>query len=197
MRSPLSFLFSAHQRVLLMFRGTQIKLLITIFGGKCQRGLLVGKGFSFRYPPNSGIKIGHNVYFGKNTCLAITDQGLFTVGDNTAFTGEILISVAQKVEIGRNTLIGEFVSIRDGDHQYEMSQLIKEQPISALPIVIEDDVWIGRGVAILKGSHISKGSIIGANAVVKSFIPPYAIAAGIPAKVIKYRYQDNKSTQTL
>ena len=54
-------------------------------------------------------------------------------------------------------------------------------------ITVEDDVWIGANSVILPGVHINKGAIIGAGSVVTKDIPPYAIAVGNPAKVIKYR----------
>lgn len=55
-------------------------------------------------------------------------------------------------------------------------------------IVVEDDVWIGYGVTIMSGVKIGQGAIIAAGAVVTKDIPPYAIAGGVPAKVIKYRF---------
>lgn len=58
------------------------------------------------------------------------------------------------------------------------------------PIEIEDDVWIGANVIVLPGVKIGRGAVIGAGAVVTKSIPSYAIAAGIPAKVIKYRFDE-------
>lgn len=55
-------------------------------------------------------------------------------------------------------------------------------------IVIDDDVWLGENVTIMSGVHIGKGAVIGTGAIVNKDIPPYAIAVGIPAKVIKYRF---------
>nr|WP_143033346.1 DapH/DapD/GlmU-related protein [Prevotellamassilia timonensis] len=54
-------------------------------------------------------------------------------------------------------------------------------------VIIEDDCWIGFNVIILPGVTIGKGSIIGAGAVVTKSIPPYSVAGGVPAKVIKSR----------
>lgn len=58
------------------------------------------------------------------------------------------------------------------------------------PIIIEDDVWIGYGCIVLSGVHIGKGAVIGAGSIVTQNIPPYAIAAGNPAKVIRYRFSE-------
>lgn len=52
-------------------------------------------------------------------------------------------------------------------------------------LLIDDNVWIGENVVVLSGVHIGKGSIIAANAVVTKDIPPYSMAVGVPAKVIK------------
>ena len=55
------------------------------------------------------------------------------------------------------------------------------------PIVIEDDVWIGAGVVVLPGRRIGRGSIVGAGSVVAHDVPPFAVVAGNPAQVVKYR----------
>jgi acetyltransferase-like isoleucine patch superfamily enzyme len=57
-------------------------------------------------------------------------------------------------------------------------------------IVIGNDVWVGTQCVILSGARVSDGVVIGANSVVESDIPPYAIAVGSPARVVKYRFPD-------
>ena len=56
--------------------------------------------------------------------------------------------------------------------------------------IVEDDVWIGEGATIMSGVKIGQGAVIGANALVTEDIPPYAIVAGIPAKIIRYRFKE-------
>ena len=58
-------------------------------------------------------------------------------------------------------------------------------------IIIEDDVWIGKGATILSGVTLGKGCIVGAKAVVAKDVPPYAIVVGNPSEIIKYRFDDN------
>lgn len=64
---------------------------------------------------------------------------------------------------------------------------IREQRALIGEVIIGDDVWIGAGAKILMNVRIGTGAVIGANAVVVSNIPDYAIAVGIPARVVKYR----------
>jgi hypothetical protein len=57
--------------------------------------------------------------------------------------------------------------------------------------IIEDDVWIGRGVTVLQGVRMGVGSVAAAHAVVREDVPPYAIVGGVPAKVIRYRFDES------
>ena len=64
----------------------------------------------------------------------------------------------------------------------------KNQPLASKgPIVIEDDAWLGLGVIVLDGVTIGRGAVIGAGAVVTGDVPPYAIAVGVPARVVGSR----------
>ncbi len=60
------------------------------------------------------------------------------------------------------------------------------------PTIVGNDVWIGQDVVIKGGVKIGNGAVIGARSVVTKDIPPYAVAAGAPAKVIKYRFEQEK-----
>ena len=60
-------------------------------------------------------------------------------------------------------------------------------PVDFAPVVIEDDADLGVGSVILPGVTIGRGAVIGAGAVVAADVPPYAVAAGVPARVLRYR----------
>lgn len=105
--------------------------------------------------------------------------------------------------------IGNFVSIADnvlfilgGNHRIDCltnypvySKYVSNNPrydsLTKGPVIVEDEVWIGTNVTVLSGIRIGKGAIIGAGAVVTKDIPPYAFAAGNPARIINYRFGDN------
>lgn len=93
------------------------------------------------------------------------------------------------VFIGNNVLMGPEVIIYTQNHSYsKKSILIRNQGYDDYKkVVIEDDVWIGRRAMIMPGSHIGKGAVIAAGAVVSGNVPEYAVVGGVPAKVIKYR----------
>lgn len=90
------------------------------------------------------------------------------------------------IEIGENVLIGPHVSIVASNHLYNPAEdkFSGRSDELAGKVVIEDGVWLTSGVVITPGCHIGKCSLICANSVVTTDVPPYGIAAGIPAKVI-------------
>lgn len=90
------------------------------------------------------------------------------------------IRSAQSISIGENVAIGTDVTILDSDHHS-----ICGKPIATAPVVIEDHVWIGTRVTILKGVTVGKGSIIAAGSVVTKSVPANSIVAGAPARVVK------------
>ena len=92
------------------------------------------------------------------------------------------------IEIGNNVRIACYTTIYSADHEFaNPNEPVTKQGYVAAKIIIEDDVWIGAKVNINKGVTIGKGAVIGGGAVVTKDIPPYAVAVGNPAKVIKYR----------
>jgi acetyltransferase-like isoleucine patch superfamily enzyme len=130
------------------------------------------------------IHIGHHCVIN-----ALALAGPIEIGNNTLVNLHSDISGRDyKVVIGNNVLIAPRVSIMASMHNYsKKSELIRSQGTSGGDVVIGDDVWIGTNAVVLPGVHIGLGAVIGANAVVNKDIPQYAIAVGIPAKVIGYR----------
>jgi len=152
-------------------------------GNRCAFEQFVRFGYTFR-----DIQVGDRCSFGIGIFLNSGPEGYIHLGQNVGLNDYTYLSALYGIEIGDNTRIGEFVSIRDNDHAFtDPNQLICKQSFVGKPIKIGADVWIGRGVFIGKGIEIGEGAVIGANSVVTRSIPPYAIAVGAPAHVIKYR----------
>ena len=112
------------------------------------------------------------------------------IGNNVNIQTDCHISAINSVIIEDNVLIASFVYISDhahGSNQYfDLNIPPIDRPLfSKGNIYIGKNVWVGEKVTVLPGVHIGEGSIIGANSVVTHDIPPYSIAVGIPAKVIK------------
>lgn len=92
------------------------------------------------------------------------------------------------IKIGNNVRIAPNVMMISANHVFENPDIpIREQGMEVKPITIEDDVWVAGRVNIIAGVTIGKGSVIGAGSVVTKDIPPYSVAVGVPAKVIKER----------
>lgn len=123
-----------------------------------------------------------------NTTIRI-DKGWMTSGKAVSFgPGCQIYEPRAGLSIGDNCLIAGGVMICGVAHGYATRNLpIREQPTTELPVMIEDDVWLGMGVIVLPGVRIGRGAIIGAGAVVTKDIPAFAIAHGVPAQVVGER----------
>ncbi len=155
----------------------------------------VGKGLKcyswpmFRSVPDGNISMGDSVTIGKNVSFDVHPDGRLTVGNNVNLTQDIIIASKLSVSIGDDVLVAERVSIRDADHGVRQGRAIFKQELIAKAVVIENDVWLGAGVCVLKGSYVSRGAVIGANSVViaKSNILPYRIYVGSPVVEVGVR----------
>lgn len=103
-----------------------------------------------------------------------------------------------KLKIKKHFVSGPGLTIITGDHHYIVGRYLDELrecdkiPENDKDVIIEEDVWCGANVTILKGVTIGRSSIIAAGSVVTKDIPAYSIAGGIPAKVIKKKWNDNE-----
>ena len=140
----------------------------------------------------SFIEIGANSFFLSNCILKAADGWIKIGNDCSVNEFAILFGGGELggggLEIGNDVRIAAHVRIVPMNHIYEDPKMpIRLQKSRCLGIKIEDDVWLGVGSTVLDGVTIGKGSVIGAGAVVTKNIPPYSIAVGVPAKVIKKR----------
>lgn len=117
------------------------------------------------------------------------------IADNVFIGRGTIIDANRSIRIGENTFIAPYCHITDSSHSFADSNLpIRLQGCEYKPIVIGADVWIGAHVVILAGITIGNGCVVGANSTVTKNVPPGAVIAGSPARIIKYRAGSNETT---
>lgn len=98
------------------------------------------------------------------------------------------------VEFGKYVMIGRDLLITGDDHRFDrpgFAIIFSGRP-DREKCVLEDDVWVGARVTILQGVRIGRGSIVATGAVVTHNVPPYTIVGGVPARVIRSRFDSNE-----
>jgi acetyltransferase-like isoleucine patch superfamily enzyme len=162
-------------------------------------GRNVSLGRNTTYIGEKYISIGDNTSIGDHGRLTAYEYyektkqyftPLLTIGNNCNIGEQSHITAINCIMIGNNVLTGPRVLITDNAHGDSLFKLLDTAPTERFlyskgKVVIEDNVWIGEGAMIMPGVRIGKGSIIAANSVVTKDIPPYSVAAGTPAKIIK------------
>lgn len=138
---------------------------------KLEKGKNLSIGFGSKIYPSKHIKVGNNVFIGRNCTISTSQSG------------------KSQIILGDNIMLAERVQIIGGNHAFERIDIPINQQGEGKQgkIIIEDDVWIGASSIILTGVIIGKGSIIGAGSVVTKSVEPYSIVGGNPAKFIKSR----------
>lgn len=137
------------------------------------------------------------------------DYGKGNIFDRNVYTNEMSkvgnhnylgpYTMLNNVILGNYCSIGPGVKMGQGNHSidfittyHKLSSKLINNSLQTNPTIIGNDVWVGANAVIMQDVHIGDGVVIGANAVVTKDIPDYAIAVGVPAKVIKYRFNEQK-----
>lgn len=143
------------------------------------RPLFGSYGRNFRFDPDGDytyrtIHVGHDVHLGMRPTLNATRA---------------------TIRIGSKVMFGPEVTIRGGNHRIDMVGRFmfdvtdaEKRPEDDLGVVIDDDVWVGTRAVITHGVTVGRGAVVGAGAVVTRNVPPYAVVAGVPARVIRFRW---------
>jgi len=113
-------------------------------------------------------------------------KGGLIIGNHTVINAKCRLDTRGGITIGNNVSLSQEVLVLTADHDPDSSDFAGRNS----PVVIEDYVWIGTRATILPGCVIGKGAVIAAGALVTKSVEPFAIMAGVPAKLIKTRNPD-------
>ena len=125
------------------------------------------------------VNIRPGVYFGTGRHISIGDRSM--IGEDA------IVSSADEVVIGDDVMMGPQVMIYTANHGMAVGATMRQQPSVTSPVRIGNDVWIGARAILLPGIEIGDGAVVAAGAVVTRDVPPFAIVAGVPARVIRTR----------
>ena len=125
----------------------------------------------------------HSMYLGEN--ITIWFPWNISIGRNVSINNSCTLDGTGGIVIGNNTRIAGNVGLHTADHRYDAEGLIRKQGFVIDTIKIEDNVWVGYGVNVVKGVTIGRNSVIGCGAVVTKDVPNNSVVVGNPAKIIK------------
>lgn len=155
----------------LFYRNIRIRGLVNIHRTTIVRGLDGGV-----------IELGKRVTASRNSMIASVG-GKLRIGDHTIFNTNNNIVCHELIDIGSDCMFGPNVCIYDHDHNFGYEGI--QEGFKTGQVIIEDKCWIGANVTILRNTHIGKGCIIGAGAIIKGIIPDHSLVIGKHNVVIK------------
>jgi acetyltransferase-like isoleucine patch superfamily enzyme len=136
----------------------------------------------------NGIRVGDHTIISRNTTVLAKFAPL-TIGEHTNIGSGCLISSMDGLSIGNRVLIAANCYIGGGTYVSERTDIaiVDQGYLMKGPVIIGDNCWLGAGVAVLDGVKIGRDCIVGAGAVVTRDLPDFAVAAGVPARVLRIR----------
>lgn len=189
-----------------VWRPLLLKVTLLIQGGRIIKYRLISylkiEGTIIRYQPvhavgagvlkvEGEVKIGvvSSAFFFSSYAYieARNSASSISIGDGTWINnGFSAIAEHSSITIGQRCLIGTNVEIMDSDfHGLELAERTKSVPARCKPVIVEDDVFLGSNVKVLKGVRIGRGSVIANSSVVTKDVPAYTVAGGNPVRVIR------------
>jgi acetyltransferase-like isoleucine patch superfamily enzyme len=158
--------------------------------------ILKGVRIDARGHQNNRVYLNDGSVIERNVSIGYLEDSYIEIGKETFIGPSVCVAGPGDIKIGKRCLIAANSVIYANHHTFATFagsiKPIQYQGITPKGIVIEDDCWLGHGVAVLDGVTIGEGSVISAGAVVTKDVPPFSVAVGSPARVI--RTQSNKQS---
>jgi acetyltransferase-like isoleucine patch superfamily enzyme len=127
----------------------------------------------------AGVSLDHGVVL---LCSGPAKQDKIHINGGTYVNRNTILDAHEHLEIGSHCLIGPGCFLTDADHGKSPDNPVSQQPMKSKPTVLEDNVWLGAGVVVLKGVRIGRGAVVGAGAVVTHDVAAGSVVAGVPAR---------------
>jgi len=176
----------------LALRGAFWRAAVRLMGGRLgRRARVYGGARIVMASRKARIEIGEGFRILRNAVVnTLPPEGTVRLGRYVHLGETSMVTAAQSVEIGDDVVIGPQTIVVDAHHcTANPDEPIRVQGIRAKPIRIDQGAWLAAHVTVLGGVTIGCGAVVGAGSVVTHDIPPFAIAAGVPARVIGQRPQ--------
>ncbi|MEO7262882.1 MAG: acyltransferase [Jatrophihabitantaceae bacterium] len=156
--------------------------------------VFLGKNVELFARPGFGrLVLGRWVHLGDGTSLRC-HEGTLRIGDKVVFGRNNVVNAYLDISIGAASIIADMVYVTDFDHVFaDIERPIKDQGIVKSPVRIGADVWLANKVSVVRGTVIGDGCVVAANAVVTRDLPPYSVAVGVPARVVRNRRADHEA----
>jgi acetyltransferase-like isoleucine patch superfamily enzyme len=152
----------------------------------------VGPDVTFEIGPEATLRLGRWCWIGHGTKIRV-HEGEASIGAKSVLGQECTISAFQHVAIGRECIVADRVMLIDFDHGVvEVERPIRLQGIYKRDVDVGHNCWIGYGACILRGVTVGDNCVIGSSAVLTRDVPSNAVAAGIPARVIRMREEPER-----
>ena len=182
-------------RLFQLLRGVCNKLLTWFVAGAfAEFGSRTTIQFPCRIDEPGGIHVGSGVFVGTGGWLATqvgepgaAESPVLRIGDGVCMSGSCVLSAAREVVVEERVLFARNVYVSDHGHAFgRLDTPVMEQGLTKVePVRIGRGAWLGQNVVVCPGVTIGEGAVIGANSVVNRDVPPYSLAVGAPARVLR------------
>ena len=132
------------------------------------------------------LEIGRWVWVGDGTSIRC-HEGFLRIGDKVVFGSNDVVNCYLEVDIGAETIMGDWVYIGDFDHRIDRPGPIRPQGIVKSPVRIGEGSWLGVRCSVLRGTTLGAGTVVGAHAVARGQYPDGGVIVGTPGRVVRRR----------